>query len=76
MSSIFQLQDYKKAKIICKEIEAIDSLLTKQLQELKPFSKYSPVYFVFNSILENKALLDLHYKKYKEIVDKKGELGV
>lgn len=68
------LTKYKQAKLICKDLEEINKLLSKQLAELVPHKKYVPVKYIITSILEQKAILDLHYKKHHVILHNKGKI--
>lgn len=72
---VSDLNEYKKAKIICNDLHKLNSLLTTYLKELKFFNKYLPVNYIFNEILTQKAMIDIHYKKYKQILDNKGNIN-
>lgn len=71
---ISDLTKYKQAKLICKDLDQINNLLTDQLKELIPHKKYVPVKYIINCIMEQKAIIDLHYKKHHVILSNKGKI--
>lgn len=72
---IADLNKYKQAKLICKDLEEVNKILTNQLKELIPHKKYVPIKHLINAILEQKAILDLHYKKHHVILHNKGKIN-
>lgn len=70
--SINDLLKYKQAKIICKDLEEVNKLLTTLLKDLDNYKVYTPVRYLIGDILEQKAMLNIHYKNHKEVLDKKG----
>jgi len=71
---VFNLQTYKKTKIVSKDLEEIlkHILIIKKL--LAKYTKYTPVKDLYTNILHNEALLYGYLKKCREIVKNKGSM--
>jgi predicted amino acid racemase len=70
------LDKYKKIKKLNKLIEEltqIQKLLSISLLGFSTYKKYVPVKDVINSILTNKAMVDLSLKKFKRSLEQLNE---
>lgn len=68
------LQEYKekrKQKRIVSDLENIERLLTVVLRGLAKYKKYVPVSDIIKNVMENKAIVNLHLKKYNEKIKEK-----
>ena len=70
MTDLEEYKQYKKAKLIVKDIEIILPYLAGIKKTLANYYKYVPVKNVFTSIVDNQAILNAALKKYKKIIDK------
>jgi hypothetical protein len=68
------LQEYRKAKILEKDLEQILRVINLSISALHFYSKYAPVNVIISTLQTNKTLLEIHYNKYKRIVETKGEV--
>ena len=71
-NKLTNLADYKaekRRKKIVQELENIERLLTLIVKGLGKYKKYTPVGDVIRNVIENKALVNAHLKKYKNVKD-------
>lgn len=73
MSKKYNLRDYKQAKILEKDLKQIIRVIDLSISALHNYSKYSPVSVIISSLQTNKTILEIHYNKYKKILETKGE---
>lgn len=71
--SITNLKDYKKAKIVTKDLDVISHILDLSIRSLSVYNKYVPAKDCIRTLKEQKEIVDLHNKKYKKILEKKNE---
>lgn len=69
---IYDLQKYKRAKIIVKDLQVIIPILIKSYDALKPYMKYRPVLEVLNYLSDSKLILEVHLRNEKKIIDNNG----
>jgi hypothetical protein len=74
MNNLSDLNAYKKAKILTRELDSLLKIVSNIKKELHGYLKYNPVKDIYSSVQDNEQLIKIHYKKYKKIVDKKGEV--
>jgi vacuolar-type H+-ATPase subunit D/Vma8 len=74
LSNLSDLNSYKKAKILARELEDLLRTVSSFKKQLHPYLKYNPVKDIYSSLQDNEQLIKIHYKKYKKIVDQKGEI--
>ena len=74
MGKTHNLRDYKQAKILEKDLKQIIHIINLSISALHGYSKYSPVSVIISSLQTNKTILEIHYNKYKKILETKGEL--
>lgn len=70
------LQEYKKVrkiKKVVKELGELERLLTLVLKGLTPYKKYTPVRDILQNVLENKSMVNVYYKKYKDVLNNLNE---
>lgn len=72
--SINNLLEYKKAKILADDLEKILKVINLSISALHHYSKYAPVNVIISTLQTNKTLLEIHYNKYKRIVQTKGKV--
>lgn len=72
-AKINNLQNYKRAKIISKDLEKIIPILAKTYEQLKPYMKYRPILDTLDTISDSKLVLEIHLSQEKRIVDSMGE---
>lgn len=72
--SVNNLLEYKKAKILAKDLEVILKIINLSISALHHYSKYAPVNVIISTLQTNKTLLEIHYNKYKRIIDTKGKV--
>lgn len=75
-SMVSNLEEYKKirkVKKVVKELGELEKLLTLVLKGLASYKKYTPVRDILQNVLENKALVNVYYKKYKDVLDQLNE---
>lgn len=72
-TNLTEYKKLRKIKRVTKDLDEIERLLTIILKGLTTYKKYTPVRSILQSILENKALINVYYKKYKSVLDKLNE---
>lgn len=75
MSQNYDLQKFKQAKVMVRELEKIRELLKAHYKELTRYKKYIPVKQVLNEILSAEIILKLHSEKQECILKSKGEIN-
>lgn len=75
MTKTHNLKNYKQAKILEKDLKQIIRIIDLAISALHNFSKYSPVSVIMSSLQTNKTILEIHYNKYKRVVETKGEFS-
>lgn len=74
--TVNSLHEYRKAKVLAKDLEQIIKVINLTISALHFYSKYSPVNVIISTLQTNKTLLEIHYNKYKRIVETKGEIKI
>jgi hypothetical protein len=69
--NVVSLAEYKRAKIFTNDLEKIIKIISLSIQGLSHFSRYTPVNTIISTLQTNKTLLEIHYNKYKKIVENK-----
>ena len=67
------LKDYREAKIILPQLEAILRIVNLSIQGLSFYRAYMPVSVMLHTLKEQKIVLEIHRDRYKRIVDMKGK---
>ena len=75
MTKTHSLKNYKQAKVLEKDLKQIIRVIDLAISALHHYSKYSPVSVIMSSLQTNKTILEIHYNKYKRIVETKGEFS-
>jgi len=73
--TVNDLSEYRKAKIIIKDLDVILKIINLSISALHHYSKYAPVNLIISTLQTNKTLLEIHYNKYKRIVETKGKMN-
>ena len=78
VNELHDLQKYKKAKIILKDLEEINQLLKQFIKAVgnPKYGKYVLVKDIISNLLLNRSSLDGYIKKYKQIVETKGNVDL
>ena len=74
--SINSLLEYRKAKILAADLEQILKVINLSISALHHYSKYAPVNLIISTLQTNKTLLEIHYNKYKRILETKGKVDI
>lgn len=74
--SINNLLEYRKAKILVGDLEQILKVINLSISALHHYSKYAPVNLIISTLQTNKTLLEIHYNKYKRILETKGKVDI
>lgn len=72
--TVNNLQEYRRAKILTQDLEQILRVINLSISALHHYSKYAPVNLIISTLQTNKTLLEIHYNKYKRILETKGEI--
>lgn len=72
--SVNDLLEYRKAKLLAKDLEVILKIINLSISALHHYSKYAPVNMIISTLQTNKTLLEIHYNKYKRVVETKGKV--
>lgn len=72
--SISNLNHYRTAKVLVKELDDIITKLNQFNTEMQPYSKYIPIQDIHHNISSNIMLLKIHLNKYQEVIKNKGIL--
>ncbi len=70
-----EFKNYRKAKIMVKELEEILTVFRASKASLKPHFKYAPVKEVLASLVSAELFVDMCLKKANEVVICKGKLN-
>lgn len=70
---IVNFNNYKRAKILVKDLSGLTEALHKAYIELMKYGKYVPAKEVRKTIKEQLNVINIHLPKYKKILEKKGE---
>lgn len=71
--SVLNFNNYKKAKILVKDLTQLSEILNKAYFDLSKFVKYVPAKEARKSIKEQLQVIHIHLPKYKKILESKGE---
>lgn len=69
---LHNINEYKKAKVVVKELEKALAVLNASYSSLSAYSKYRPIGVVLTTIEQNRILLDRYLGQFKIIVETKG----
>lgn len=72
--SISSLNDYKKAKVISKDLTYLASLVKANIQVFEEYKKYVPVQEILSTLKENYLIIKLHLDKQIKIIENKGTI--
>jgi hypothetical protein len=72
--SEYDLQKYRQAKVIVKDLEELRRLLKVSFKDLNKYKKYNPIKPILNEILSAEVILKLFHDKNKEILKTKGKV--
>jgi len=72
MSNISNLDNYKRAKVIVKELQEVIKVMSLTIRALTFFKKYKTVMETVGLLKDNKVLLEIHLAKQKRIIELKG----
>lgn len=67
-------KNYKEAKHILPHLEGILKIVDLSMRSLKLFDCYLPVIRILKVLKEEQSLLQIHQKKYEDIIKTKGKL--
>lgn len=76
MIKITHLQDYKNLKKIQKivsDLEKVEVLLTNNIKTISAYKRYMPARSVLMNLMENKALVMVHLKKCRAMLERYNE---
>jgi Fe2+ or Zn2+ uptake regulation protein len=71
-TKVYDLQKYKRAKLIVKDIQSILPVIIKSYESLKPYMKYRTVMDTLDVLNDSKLILEIHLKNEKKIIDNNG----
>lgn len=71
MENPIDIKEYKKAKFLVSELDKLIPLMEKCMIDLEPFKKFKAASETIFVLKNNKILLDIHYNKYKRILEGK-----
>lgn len=71
---MFDINEYKKAKILKPELETIIQIFALTLRALSFYTKFTKVNETISVLYTNKKFLELHLKKANGIIESKGEV--
>ena len=69
---IHNITEYKKAKIIVKDLEKILKIIQATEMSLRAYDKYRPVQYILTTISESKPIVELYLETHRIIVETKG----
>lgn len=73
MSNISNLEKYKRAKYLVKELNSALDIISKAYSDLKPYQIFNPVVNALNALGESRTIIQIHLKKEQKILDNKGK---
>lgn len=71
--NINNLTKFKKAKVLTKQISEALVNMSKAIELLEPYKKFSQIQDALWALKDNKQILQIHYNIQKDILEKKGE---
>lgn len=71
--SLFNITEYRKAKVIVKELDKALKLINAAEASLKNYAKYRPVYNILTTIVSEKPFLEIYLEQNKIILETKGQ---
>ena len=74
MADKYDLNNYKKAKLILKDLKDLVYILDTCLKYFDPYKKYKPMANVISAIKINKSLLEVYLIKCNKIIESKGKV--
>lgn len=74
--TLHNIAEYKKAKVIVKDLEKALKVITATETSLKGLGHYRPVAHILTTINEHKPYLQIFLEEYKIIVETKGRKGL
>lgn len=72
MSNVYNLQKYKRAKTIVKELQIVLPILKSSYTALKPYIKYRAVMECINTIHDAEIILETHLRNEKKVISNNG----
>jgi hypothetical protein len=72
---IFDAKEYKFAKVVANDLEQVLQIIAEMepmIRKLEPYRRYTHVTALLKQFQESKLFLNIQFKKYSEIKDKKG----
>lgn len=70
-NEVIDLKEYKKAKVLVKELEELIKIINLSINALSMYKKYVPVMECISMLQSNKTILEIHYHRYKRLIEKK-----
>lgn len=68
------LNQYRQAKIIVRDLEKVRDLLKVTYKELNKYKKYNPIRPILDEILSAEIILKLFNDKHRDILKNKGKI--
>lgn len=69
---IHNITEYRKAKIIVKDLERILKILEAAETSLRAYDKYRPVQYILTTMVSEKNILKVYLESHRLIIDNKG----
>ena len=66
------LQKYRVAKVIVKDLEQLRELLKQSFKAFNRYKKYTPIKPILNELLTAECIIKLHLDKQKDVIKNKG----
>ena len=74
MTRVNDINQYKKAKIIVKDLTKVLTTINASLAGLYPHKKYKPVLNAIYHLEDSKSVLEYNLEHYKMVLETKGEV--
>jgi hypothetical protein len=71
--SLFNIQEYRRAQALVKDLEKIIKILKLTETSLKAYEYYRPVQHILTAIALERPMLEVHLEHNKITVDLKGQ---
>lgn len=71
--SLFNINEYRKAKVIVKDLDKVLNVIYAAEAGLRSHDKYRPVHHILTTINDAKPILELYLEQYKIILETKAE---
>lgn len=71
--TIHSISDYKKAKVIVKELEKALKIINATEASLRNYEKYIPIFHILTTIANEKMFLEVHLEQSKATIATKGK---